>query len=68
MSQKTSISCRGGVSNSTIIIGQDGVIVVDAENRQSDGQQLVAEIGDPLKNSSRFPSFTETTYQELSRK
>lgn len=36
---------QGGVSNSTIIIGRDGVIVVDAENRPPDGQQLVAEIG-----------------------
>ena len=36
---------EGGVSNSTIIIGQDGVIVVDAENRPPDGRQLVAEIG-----------------------
>ena len=36
---------QGGVSNSTIIIGQDGVIVVDAENRPPDGRQLVAEIG-----------------------
>ncbi len=36
---------QGGVSNSTIIIGQDGVIVVDAENRPPDGRELVAEIG-----------------------
>lgn len=36
---------EGGVSNSTIIIGQDGVIVVDAQNRPADGRQLVAEAG-----------------------
>lgn len=36
---------EGGVSNSTIIVGQDGVIVVDAGNRPPDGRQLVAEIG-----------------------
>lgn len=36
---------EGGVSNSTIIIGQGGVIVVDAENRPSDGRQLVVEAG-----------------------
>jgi cyclase len=34
-----------GVSNSTIIIGQNGVIVVDAGNRPPDGLQIVAEIG-----------------------
>ena len=34
-----------GVSNSTIIIGRDGVIVVDAGNRPADGQQIVAEVG-----------------------
>jgi glyoxylase-like metal-dependent hydrolase (beta-lactamase superfamily II) len=34
---------RGG--NSTIIIGQNGVIVVDAKNRPPDGKQLVDEVG-----------------------
>jgi len=34
-----------GVSNSTIIIGPDGVIVVDVGNRPADGQKIVAEIG-----------------------
>jgi len=35
---------EGGGGNSTIIIGQNGVIVVDAKNRPPDGRQLVDEI------------------------
>lgn len=36
---------EGGGGNSTIIIGQNGVIVVDAKNRPPDGKQLVDEVG-----------------------
>jgi glyoxylase-like metal-dependent hydrolase (beta-lactamase superfamily II) len=35
---------EGGGGTSTIIIGQNGVIVVDAKNRPPDGKQLVDEI------------------------
>jgi cyclase len=35
----------GGGGTSTIIIGDKGVIVVDAKNRPSDGKRLVDEIG-----------------------
>jgi glyoxylase-like metal-dependent hydrolase (beta-lactamase superfamily II) len=35
---------EGGGGNSTIIIGRDGVIVVDAKNRPPDGRQLVEEV------------------------
>ncbi len=35
----------GGGGTSTIIIGQNGVIVVDAKNRAPDGKKLVDEIG-----------------------
>ncbi len=35
---------EGGGGNSTIIIGQNGVIVVDAKNRPPDGKQLVDEV------------------------
>jgi glyoxylase-like metal-dependent hydrolase (beta-lactamase superfamily II) len=34
----------GGGGTSTIIIGQNGVIVVDAKNREPDGKQLVKEV------------------------
>jgi glyoxylase-like metal-dependent hydrolase (beta-lactamase superfamily II) len=36
---------EGGGGNSTIVIGQNGVIVVDAKNREPDGKQLVEEVG-----------------------
>jgi cyclase len=36
---------EGGGGTSTIIIGQNGVIVVDAKNRPPDGKQLVDEVG-----------------------
>ncbi|HEY4264625.1 MAG TPA: MBL fold metallo-hydrolase [Micropepsaceae bacterium] len=36
---------EGGGGASTIIIGQNGVIVVDAKNRPPDGKQLVDEVG-----------------------
>jgi glyoxylase-like metal-dependent hydrolase (beta-lactamase superfamily II) len=36
---------NGGGGTSTIVIGQNGVIVVDAKNRSPDGQKLVDEIG-----------------------
>lgn len=36
---------EGGGGNSTVIIGQTGVIVVDAKNTQADGKQLLEEIG-----------------------
>jgi glyoxylase-like metal-dependent hydrolase (beta-lactamase superfamily II) len=36
---------EGGGGNSTVIIGQNGVIVVDAKNRPPDGKQLLDEIG-----------------------
>lgn len=35
----------GGGGTSTIIIGQNGVIVVDAKNRAPDGKKLVDEVG-----------------------
>jgi glyoxylase-like metal-dependent hydrolase (beta-lactamase superfamily II) len=35
----------GGGGTSTIVIGQNGVIVVDGKNRPPDGKQLVEEIG-----------------------
>jgi glyoxylase-like metal-dependent hydrolase (beta-lactamase superfamily II) len=35
----------GGGGTSTIIIGQNGVIVVDAKNRPPDGKKLVDEVG-----------------------
>ncbi len=30
--------------------------------------EIKQAFGEPLKNPSRFPSFTETTYEELTRK
>ena len=36
---------EGGGGTSTVIIGQNGVIVVDAKNREPDGKQLVEEVG-----------------------
>lgn len=36
---------NGGGGTSTIIIGQNGVIVVDAKNRAPDGKKLVEEVG-----------------------
>jgi glyoxylase-like metal-dependent hydrolase (beta-lactamase superfamily II) len=36
---------EGGGGTSTIVIGQNGVIVVDGKNREPDGKQLVDEIG-----------------------
>jgi glyoxylase-like metal-dependent hydrolase (beta-lactamase superfamily II) len=36
---------EGGGGNSTIVIGQNGVIVVDAKNREPDGKKLVDEVG-----------------------
>src|ERR1044071_9334055 len=36
---------NGGGGTSTVIIGQNGVIVVDAKNREPDGKQLFEEIG-----------------------
>jgi glyoxylase-like metal-dependent hydrolase (beta-lactamase superfamily II) len=36
---------EGGGGNSTIVIGQNGVIVVDAKNRPPDGKQLFDEVG-----------------------
>jgi glyoxylase-like metal-dependent hydrolase (beta-lactamase superfamily II) len=35
---------EGGGGNSTIVIGQNGVIVVDGKNRAPDGKQLVDEV------------------------
>ena len=35
---------EGGGGASTVVIGQNGVIVVDAKNREPDGKQLVEEI------------------------
>src|ERR1051326_444535 len=35
----------GGGGNSTVIVGQNGVIVVDGKNREPDGKQLFDEIG-----------------------
>jgi len=36
---------NGGGGTSTIVIGQNGVIVVDAKNREPDGKQLFEEVG-----------------------
>src|SRR5258706_5318965 len=36
---------EGGGGTSTVIIGQNGVIVVDGKNRPPDGKQLVDEVG-----------------------
>src|SRR5437868_14014485 len=36
---------EGGGGTSTIVVGQNGVIVVDAKNREPDGKQLVEQIG-----------------------
>ena len=36
---------EGGGGTSTVVIGQNGVIVVDAKNREPDGKQLFDEIG-----------------------
>jgi cyclase len=36
---------EGGGGTSTIIVGQSGVIVVDAKNRAPDGKKLVDEVG-----------------------
>ena len=36
---------EGGGGASTVVIGQNGVIVVDAKNREPDGKQLVEEVG-----------------------
>src|SRR6478672_8823340 len=36
---------EGGGGASTIVIGQNGVILVDAKNREPDGKQLVEEVG-----------------------
>jgi glyoxylase-like metal-dependent hydrolase (beta-lactamase superfamily II) len=38
-------AANGGGGTSTVIIGQNGVIVVDGKNREPDGKQLVEEIG-----------------------
>lgn len=37
-------TAEGGGGNSAVIIGQNGVILVDAKNRQPDGKQLVEEV------------------------
>lgn len=43
---KDNVYVAGGIiANSTIIIGRDGVIVVDAQNRPDEGRQVVLEIG-----------------------
>ena len=36
---------QGGGGTSTVIIGQNGVIVVDGKNREPDGKQLFEEVG-----------------------
>lgn len=36
---------NGGGGASTIVIGQNGVIIVDAKNREPDGKQLFEEVG-----------------------
>src|SRR6266576_4009786 len=36
---------EGGGGTSTVIIGQNGVIIVDGKNRPPDGKQLVDEVG-----------------------
>jgi glyoxylase-like metal-dependent hydrolase (beta-lactamase superfamily II) len=36
---------EGGGGTSTIVVGQNGVIVVDGKNREPDGKQLVDEVG-----------------------
>jgi len=36
---------EGGGGTSTIVIGQNGVIIVDGKNREPDGKQLVDEVG-----------------------
>ena len=36
---------EGGGGTSTIVIGQNGVIVVDGKNREPDGKQLFEEVG-----------------------
>src|SRR6266576_6339075 len=35
----------GGGGTSTVIVGQNGVIVVDGKNREPDGKQLFEEVG-----------------------
>jgi cyclase len=43
---KDNVYVAGGIiANSTIIIGRDGVIVVDAQNRPDEGRQVVLEVG-----------------------
>lgn len=72
---------QSGGGNSSIIIGQSGVIVVDAKtNKQTKIAALVEEgkslnevkqaLGETSKpaNAPPFPPSTETTYEELAQK
>jgi glyoxylase-like metal-dependent hydrolase (beta-lactamase superfamily II) len=38
-------AAEGGGGTSTVIIGQNGVIIVDGKNREPDGKQLFEEVG-----------------------
>src|SRR6185369_8704483 len=51
---------EGGGGTSTIVIGQNSVIVVDGKNREPDGKQLFEEIGKLTNKPIRTVIFTHS--------